>query len=416
MRRIVVVGGGVVGLNTAWALQRAGVPEITVVDSAAAPNGASIVNAGWIVPIHSTPVPAPGLVGQSLKWMVHADSPLYIKPNLRDPDLARWLFAFWRACNQRNYDHAVAALSELNRTTLALFDELAADGVRFQMEKAGLLMAFINPRNLEHELGHLERYKLLSGTVPKALWGAEARALEPALSDAVNGAFLIETERHIRPDTLTDGLIEWLGERNVDLRWNTRIAGLEADGQAVQRLITDGGESILADAVVIAAGARTSALTSQVGIKLPIQGGKGYSIDYATPPTQISHPISLFEAHMAMTPMGAWTRLAGTMELSGINTVVRPKRVAALAKGASQFIRNWPAEVGAGKIGSGLRPMTPDGMPIIDLLPGFGNVAVNTGHQMLGVVLAPASGVALADFLVNGRRPEVLEPFRADRF
>jgi D-amino-acid dehydrogenase len=415
MRRVVIIGGGIIGLSTAYALYKQGVPEITIVDAAEGPNGASIVNAGWICPAHSDPVPAPGLIGKSMRWMLHSDSPLYIKPSVRDPDLAKWLFSFWRSCNQKDYDHAIAALAALNQTTFPLFDDYTANDVRFQMERVGLLCAFLNPRNLEHELEHIEHYKMFSLALPEAKWGQDARDLEPALSDSVNGSFLIEGERHIRPDTLTTGLIDWLDERAVDFRWNTRVTGFDAGGKGVTAVQIDGGP-IAADAVVIAAGARTGLIVKQLGMPLPIQGGKGYSIDYDTPPTQISHPISLFEARMAMTPMGAWTRLAGTMELSGINMVVRQERVAALARGASRFIRNWSPEVGTGRVSGGLRPMTPDGMPIIDLLPGYSNVAVNTGHQMLGLTLGPASGALLADLLLSGKRDPVLEPFAASRF
>jgi D-amino-acid dehydrogenase len=411
----VIIGGGIIGLSTAYALHKQGVPEITIVDAEASPNGASIVNAGWICPAHSDPVPAPGLVGKSMRWMLHSDSPLYIKPSFRDPDLAKWLFAFWRSCNKPAYDHAIAALAALNRTTFPLFDEYTANGVRFQMERMGLLCAFVNPRNLEHELAHVDKYKMFSISLPEVKWGKDARELEQALSDSVNGAFLIDGERHIRPDTLTTGLIDWLDERAVDFRWNTRVTGFDSGSSGVTAVQTDAGP-LATDAVVIAAGARSGRLAKRCGVPLPIQGGKGYSIDYDTPPTQISHPISLYEARMAMTPMGAWTRLAGTMELSGINTIVRQERVAALTRGAARFIRNWSPDVGSGRIGSGLRPITPDGMPIIDLLPGTSNVAVNTGHQMLGLTMGPASAVLLADLLLTGKRNPILEPFQANRF
>ena len=415
MKRVVIIGGGIVGLTTAWSLHKRGVPEITIVDGAPGPNGASIVNAGWICPAHSDPVPAPGLVGASMKWMLHSDSPLYIRPNPRDLDLTKWLFAFWRSCNAAAYSHGLEALGELNRLTFAGFDEMASSGVQFQMQRAGLLCAFINPRNLDNELKHLEHYEQFGVKLPTALWGKAAREVEPRLSDAVNGACLIETERHVRPDTLTSGLIDWLSERNVDFRWQQSAIGFtQAAGKVVA--IETTAESIPADAVVIAAGARSGQIAKSLGCALPIQGGKGYAIDYDAPSAEISHPISLYEAHMAMTPMGAWTRLAGTMELSGINAVVRKERVAALARGANRFIRGWPAEVGDGRVSSGLRPMTPDGLPIIDLVATAPNVAINTGHQMLGLTLAPASAEALADFMLTGARPAVLDPFTIHRF
>lgn len=415
MQRVAIVGGGIIGLSLAYALRQRGVPEVTIIDQAAAPNGASIVNAGWITPAHSEPVASPGLVGQSIRWMLHQDSPLYIRPNLRDRDLAQWLFQFWRACNPTNYAHAIASIGELNRQTMQGFDEMAANGVSFQMAAAGLLCAFINPRNLEEELHHLETFKAFGIEIPEALWGTAARDLEPGLSDAVNGAFLVSSERHIRPNSLTDGLMTWLAANNVAMLWNRTVQGVAVEGERASGVVTDQG-TVAADAVVIAAGARSGYLTRPLGVRIPLQAGKGYMVDYENPPTEISHPISLYEASMAVTPMWQWTRLAGTMELSGINTTVRRARVDALGRGASRFLRNWPAEIGAGRVSSGLRPMTPDGMPIIDLLPGYRNVALSTGHQMLGLTLAPASGSTLADFLISGAKAEVLEPFAISRF
>jgi len=415
VRKVVIVGGGVIGLSTAYALQRQGVPEVTVIDAESAPHGASVVNAGWITPTLSDPVGAPGLIWPSLKGMLKADSPLYIKPDPRDVDLMKWLIGFMRACTQKSFDHAVASLTALNSTTMAEFDALIANGVRVKTEKAGLLMAFLEPRNAETHLAFMEKYGKFGLQPAKVLWGKEARDLEPGLADSVNGAIHIESERHLRPDTLTNGLIEWLSERNVDLRWKIGFTGFAMDGGKVVGVNTTGG-TIAADAVVIAAGAKSGQLAKQLGVTLPIQGGKGYSLDYETPPTELSHPLSLYEAHMAVTPMGTRIRLAGTMEFSGINTIVRKERVAALARGASRYIRNWPAAVGTGTVGSGLRPMTPDGMPIIDQLPGHPNVTINTGHQMLGLTLAPVSGSTLAEYIVSGKRPEVLEPFKATRF
>lgn len=416
MKHVVVVGGGIIGLSTAFALKQRGVPEVTIIEEGSGPHGASVVNAGWVTPAHSDPVPAPGLVRKSMRWMMRSDSPLYIKPGaMVDPAFARWMYQFWRACNARNFKHAIDSMGELNRTTFPLFDAYAAAGIEFEMYTAGLFCAFMSARNLEHELEHLEMYKAFGLQIPEPLWGKDARDAEPALSENVNGAFLVSTERHIRPQSLTDGLLKWLSENNVTLRTQSSVVALTIENDRCTAVETSTGR-VPADAVVIAAGARSSTITKMAGITLPLQGGKGYSIDYASSPTKPVHPMSLYEARMAVTPTSTFTRLAGTMELSGINTVVRKERVAALARGAGQFLRGWSGEVGSGVVGSGLRPMTPDGMPIIGMIPGMKNVSVSTGHQMLGLTLAPASGDALAEALVTGKMPDVLKPFSVTRF
>jgi D-amino-acid dehydrogenase len=416
MKPTIIIGGGLIGLSTAFALHQRGVPNITILEAGPGPHGASVVNAGWIVPAHSDPVPSPGLVQKSMRSMMQPDSPLYIRPQaMADPDFARWMFAFWRACNAKNYQHAIESMATLNKWTFALFDAYAAAGVQFEMHQSGLVCAFLSAANLEHELEHLKHYHAFGLTIPLPQWGKDARNLEPALSNNVNGAFRIESERHIRPESLTAGLTTWLLERGVSIRTSTTVVGLDIANGVIRAVEATGGR-YEAEQVVIAAGARSAGIAKMAGVKLPIQGGKGYSIDYPNPPTTPSHPISVYESHMAITPTSGYTRLAGTMELSGINTVVRKERVAALARGAKLFLRDWDGEVGSGIVGSGLRPVTPDGMPIIGLIPGVQNLAISTGHQMLGLTLAPASADQLAKLLITGVAQPVLEPFKAERF
>jgi len=413
MEHVVVVGGGVIGLSTAYALRTRGV-RVTVVESHAGSHGASVVNAGWICPSLSGPVPAPGLVGQSLKWMLRSDSPLYIKPAL-DFDYLRWLVGFWRHCNARAYAHALEATTALNARTFALFDEMQAAGVRYEEHRTGVLFVYHSGAHLEHDLEALAPLQRYGIKPPRPYGAAEVHELEPSLSASICGGFWHDGERHVRPDTLTGGLTDWLTAREVSVRTNTRVVGIEhAQGRVRAVSTTDG--RIAADSVVIAAGARTSELTKTVGVTLPIQGGKGYCLDYAPPPVPLGRPIDFAESRFVASPMNGMIRLAGTMEFSGINEVVRQERVAALARGAARGFRQWPEGTSGATIGSGLRPITPDGLPVIGWLPGFRNLAVASGHAMLGVTLAAATGDAVADLLTTGKAPEVIEPFDPARF
>ena len=413
MQHVAIIGSGVIGLSTAFALRARGVPRITVLEGGPGASGASLVNAGYVCPGHSDPVPSPGLIGRSARWMLRSDSPLYIKPTL-DPGFLRWLVAFWRSCTAHRYAAGLDAMAALNADTYRLFDAYAEAGVRFTMSRDGLLLAYLGARAMEAELRHLEHHPGLFGSAPRALWGSEARAFEPGLSDAVNGVVWLANERHVVPSTLMAGLAEWLAERGVEIRSGTPVTGIAAPGGRV--CLHMNGDRLEADAVVVAAGARSGAVTRMLGVPMPIQAGKGYSLDYAAPPGPIGRPISLAEASMAVTPMAGGVRLAGTMELSGINTTVRQERVAALARGASLFLAGWPASTDGAVIGSGLRPMTPDGLPVIGMLPGHRNVAISTGHGMLGLTMAPATAEALADTLLTGRPPDVLAPFSPTRF
>jgi D-amino-acid dehydrogenase len=415
MKHVLIIGSGVIGLSTAYSLKQRGVPEITIIDSGPGPHGASVVNAGWVTPAHSDPVGVPGMTTQALKWMLKSDSPLYIKPAVHDPEFMLWLFKFWRSLNDKSFEHATAANVALNEKTFQLFDEYEASGVKFEMYKEGLIMAFLSGHHLEEGLKNMERYVKYGFPMPKVYWGKDVQGLEPALSSNVNGVFHIEEERHLRPDTLTSGLIEWLGERGVTFANNNTVVGFDINDGAVRAVEATGGR-YEADAFVIAAGAYSGRIAKKAGKGLPVQAGKGYKIDYHNPPTRLTHPLSLHEPRMAVTPMGGFTRLAGTMELSGINTVVRQERVRALSRGGRQFLRDWPEEIPSATVDSGLRPMTPDGMPIIGAMPKLRNLTVSTGHQMLGFGLAPASGDALAELIVTGKTPAVLEPFTPNRF
>ncbi len=413
MKQVVVVGGGVVGLTAAYALRREGA-EVTVLEAGATGQGPSRVNAGWVCPSLSEPVPAPGLVRTSMRWMLRGDSPLYIKPSF-DPALARWLIQFWRRCNTRSYNAGLEATARFNQRTLELNDQLLADGVRFEHHERGLLFAYVSPLALEHDLEHMQPLRKFGIDVPPAVWGDAIRELEPALSTSINGGFLYPLERHVRPDSLTAGLVEWLAERAVTIRTGARVTGFDhVNGQV--NAVRLGPERIACDSVVLATGAHTGEVARLLGVKLPFQGGKGYALDFAPPPVQLNHPLYLHEARIAVTPMNDMLRLAGTMEFSGINEIIRPKRVAAIAHGAAAALTGWQPDPARAKVGCGLRPMTPDGLPCIGPLPGYRNAIVAAGHAMLGVTLAAATAEVVAQIVVHGNTPDVAKPFAPSRF
>jgi D-amino-acid dehydrogenase len=413
MPHITIIGAGIIGLNLAFAFERRGW-EVTLAEARTPGFGASSVNAGWIVPSHAGPVPAPGLVRTSMRWMLHSDSPLYIQPRL-DREMTRWLISFWRKCNTTAYEAGLAANAELSRRTFALYDELEAAGVEFELHKAGVLFAFMSQAKLEHDLHRMEKLTTFGFGAPEPVFGDDLRELEPALTDQIIGGFLMREERHVRPDSLVAGLVKYLTDRGVDIRSQTDVTGFETSQGKVRDVRTSNG-TLSTDAVVIAAGSWSGTVAQLAGVRVPIQAGKGYCLDYAPSPVEIRHAIHLHEARAAVTPLDGFTRVAGTMEFSGINNRIRPERVAAIARAASSFLQNWPADPAVAKIGTGLRPMTPDGLPVIGLLPGFRNLAIASGHGMLGLTLAPATADALAEQMTTGVAPEVLRPFDPGRF
>lgn len=420
MKPVVVVGGGVIGLCTAFALEQRGVP-VTVIDAGPLEQAASHVNAGWIVPTLAEPVPAPGLIATSLRWMLRSDSPLYIKPRL-DPAFVRWTLQFWRHCNARDYRAGTEATAALGKRALALYDAMREAGVRYEEHRDGILFAYRSREVLEHDYEALEPARAAGFAFSPVLSGDEMRGLEPSLAETVSGGFLLPDDRSIRPDSLVRGLSCYLKERGVEIRRGAPVSGIETTGGKATAVFV-AGERIPAGAVVVAAGAWTPRVLAPLRVPLPIEAGKGYSIDLTPPPPlphAVRHPLYLHETRVAITPLDGMIRLAGTMEFSGLNHIIRPERVAAIARSAGWAIAGWPAATptsGPGvQVWTGPRPLTPDGLPIIGWAPGYRNLAIASGHAMLGVTLATATGEAIAEMLTSGRAPEVIAPFTPERF
>lgn len=413
-KRIVVIGGGIVGLSSAWALQKRGW-HVTVVTDREFGHGASHVNAGWVSPGWADPVPAPGLVRTSLKWMRSSSSPLYIKPSV-SPAFTRFLFEFWRHCNAKDYWQGVEDLAGLGKNAFASFDAMRADGITFEEYSDGILFVFRSLANLEHELDTFARFTPLNGMQFKGpIIGDDLREMEPNLTDIVRGGIWMNKEHSIRPDTIIDSLVKWLAVNGVDLRSGTRVEGLNIDGEKVTDVVFDHGR-LETDAVIIAAGAWSPVLARYAKRRIPIEGGKGYSLDYTPAPVEVRHPIEAYERRHVITPLERMTRLAGTMEMSGVNEIIRPERVKAIVDGTADIIRGWPTDLSIPIVSNGLRPLSSDGLPIIGYLKGYKNLAVATGHGMMGVTLGPATGIAIADLLTDGSSREILKPFDPARF
>jgi D-amino-acid dehydrogenase len=439
VQSVVVVGGGIIGLCTAFALHRRGV-AVTVLDAGPTEHAASHVNAGWLTPSLAAPVPAPGLIATSLRWMLRSDSPLYIRPRL-DPTFLRWTFRFWRHCNARDFLAGTEAIAAFGARSLALYDAMREAGERYDEHRDGLLFAYRTTEALEHDYAALEPVRRFGFEVSPIMSGDELRTLEPSLSETVSGGYWLPQERSVRPDTLVRGLIDYLQERGGEVHRETSVSGIETNGNkatgvfaggqsgiettdgTATAVITAAGDRIPAATVVVAAGAWTPRLLKPLQARVPIEAGKGYSIDFAPAPAlpePVRRPLYLHETRVAITPLNGMIRLAGTMELSGLNDNVRQERVAAITRSAGWAIRGWPEQTptsGSGvRVWNGPRPMTPDGLPVIGRLPGYRNLIVASGHAMLGVTLAPATAEAVADLITTGHVPEVISPFDPTRF
>lgn len=414
---VVVVGGGVVGLCTAYYLAEAGL-EVEVVERRGLGSGASRGNAGWVCLSHSTPVPAPGVVRYALRSLGRPDSPLYLRP-LPDPAFVRWLWRFWRSSTPAAFRHGYAAVAELNRTTFDLFDGLRAAGVETTLTRPGMVHAFLSPAEARHHLA-LQR-EMAAGHYPlpeDVVTGDEARLLDGALSSGVRAAYLVEGEGVVDPEAFAVGLGEALAAAGVKVHENVEATGFRTSGGHVAALRTAQGE-IPCSAVVVAAGMRSSALLGALGHPLPLQAGKGYSFSADLDPAP-RHTLYFGERRAVASPIGTTTRIGGTMELSGNNNRLDWRRIVAVALASRHYLGRWfddPDDL-VGLIRDpwvGGRPFLPDGLPVIDRVPGHDNAYAATGHGMLGVTLGPVTGHRLAEYVRTGHRPETLAPFRYDR-
>ncbi|WP_375424785.1 NAD(P)/FAD-dependent oxidoreductase [uncultured Friedmanniella sp.] len=410
-RSVVVIGGGAVGLISAYHLARQGA-DVTIVEARRTGRGAAEVNAGWICPAEAAPVPGPGMIGKSLKWMLRSDSPLYIRPSL-DPMFWKFMLGMWKSSNgpaQRAGHEAHLALAQ---GTVEAYDDYRTDGIEFELEHDGLLMAFTDRENLEHHLETLDVVRRY-GRDPQVLLGDDVRVHEPLLSDRVCGGVFFPLEEHVDPNALMRSLHRRLLELGVTILEDCPLSGAEQSGSRLTSVVA-GDRRLEADAFVLAAGAWSGPISRLLGVPLPVRPGKGYSIDVE--PFGLRSSTSLSDAKVAVTPMARQLRLAGTMEFGGLDEDLNQVRVDAILRAPQAYFRDFPApSLDSLTPRAGIRPMTPDGMPIIGRLGELENAYVSTGHGMQGITLGPGSAMALTELVLHDHLRDVLAPFTPARF
>lgn len=411
--RVAVVGGGVVGMCCACEMARAGA-EVTVVERGRCGGATSLGNAGWVVPSISIPMPAPGITAQALKMLFKPDSPLRFRPRL-DPDFLRWCWRFWRNSSRERHETGLKALMNLNQQTIQLYKDLRASGVEFEMHETGLLITTLSEETLEEYAKLLEGARAAGYTGEVELLGKEALLeLEPALSDAVVGAVYAKDDLHVRPDTLVSGLASYLAARDVQMLEDTEVYALEPAGKG-RWLVSTSSEKLAADRIVVAAGMWSSELLAKLGVRIPLESGKGYSVTAGGRGIKPRHAMKLAEPNVACSPFEEAVRISGIFELGGRDLSVNRRLLDGVLRSASVFLRDWVVEEPRFEW-AGMRPTTPDDLSIIGAVPGFGHLYVATGHGMLGVTLAPATAVALAPLVLEDHTVPELEPFGLDRF
>jgi D-amino-acid dehydrogenase len=412
MAKIAIIGGGVIGLACAYYLRKQN-NEVVVIDKSRPGKGCSEGNMGWICPTLSEPVPSPGLVGTSIKWLMKKDSPLYIKPTAM-PSLSSWLYQFWRNCNEQSFNQGFKAGLEISGNALNLFDELEADGVEFEMHRNGMLVVFKKEDDLEHKFIKLSRVVEFGLPRPEMLSSSKVIEMEPNIISGIAGGLFLPSERHVRPESLIHGLAQWLYANGVQIMSNSEVTKIVRSGDQVTGLLC-GTESIDADMFMLATGIGATSMLKDIGFQLPMTAGKGYSVTMSSPSLKFKQPVYFGDTRAGISPFNESLRVGGTMELSGINTDIDMRRVNSIRSSVGGYLNK---ELRGEKevVWTGMRPMTPDGLPVLGSIPGLKNMFMATGHAMNGVSMALSTGILMSDLMFLNN-PEIdLTPFSPHRF
>jgi D-amino-acid dehydrogenase len=411
--KVVVVGGGVAGLCTAYYLRKRDA-DVTVVEARTVGSraAASYGNGGWIAPAQAGPLPEPGLTLYGLRALLNADSALYFRPSYL-PRLVPWLARFWTYCNARDFERGWAALAGLGRRVFTLVDEMTADGVEFELYKRGMICATAEAGDARKVLDSMEPMRRLGLQLPTELvQGDELHALEPALSDRVQAGFYVDEQWHVRADTFVRGIARKVRELGVEIVEEADVHAFETGDHRLLAAQTSRGD-FAGDAFLLAAGAWTAPLARKLGVRFPMEPGKGYTF-LLRPEVMPKHGILFADIHAGASPFADRLRISGTMEFSGYNLELDKRRVDNVFRLAKDYLRLAAPEYE--NAWAGLRPMVVDGLPILDWAQPYRNAYLATGYSMLGMTLSQPAGEAMAEMITTGVRPELFEPFRVDRF
>lgn len=405
--RVIVLGSGVVGVTSAWYLARAG-HRVTVLDRQAAPGmETSFANAGQVSPGYSAPWAGPGIPVKALKWLMMRHRPLVLWPQL-DGGLYRWLGQMLANCTEAAYGVNKARMVRLAEYSRDCLRDLRGEtGIGYDQRMQGTLQLFRTAKQLD-AIGADTRVLAGFGVPFELLDPAGCVAAEPALG-LVPGRFVgglrLPGDETGDAHLFTQRLAALAAAAGVTFRHGVTVHGLRTEAGAITRVQTDQGD-FTADRFVVAMGSYSTALLRPLGVALPVYPVKGYSLTLPVTDAAAA-PVStvMDETYkVAITRLGDRIRVGGTAELAGFSLALRRPRRETLAHSVGDLFPRG-GDLAQARFWTGLRPMTPDGTPVIGPTR-YRNLFLNTGHGTLGWTMACGSGRLLAD-LVTGRTPDI---------
>lgn len=409
---ILVIGGGCVGVCCAYFLARNG-RQVTVIDQGQIGGACSYANAGLIARSHIIPLPAPGILLNGIKWMFDPESPLYIKPRL-NLALFSWLARFSVSCRKAPTIRAMSLINDLVQASMALYLELASmGGSEFHFKHNGSLAIYKSSAGFEAGVRQAEMVRPY-GIESRVLDQAGVRAIEPRIQDRIVGGLYMNDDAHLNPYEF----VTWLASRaqsdGVSFLTATEVLGFEKSGRRITTVRTTRGD-FEADQVVLAAGTWSPGVGRELKLALPIQPAKGYSVTVKSEERDGSVPIWLTESRVTVTPMGGILRFAGTLEVADLDFSINQRRVDAIRRAAREYLVGTE-EYQALEIWRGLRPLTPDGLPIVGKSKSWSNLIIATGHGMQGLSLGPITGKIVAQLIAKETPSVDVAGLREERF
>jgi D-amino-acid dehydrogenase len=412
--KVSIIGGGVIGLCSAFYLQKEGY-DVTIIERGDITDGCSFGNMGYMSPSHFVPLASPGIISQGLKWMLNSTSPFYIKPRL-NIDLMQWGWHFWKSSTAKMVEKNSPHLNNILQLSRHLMNDLRTEiGDTFDMEEKGCLMMCKQQKTLDHEFCLADDAEKFGLKVERLLKD-DVQKLEPDVELDVAGAVLFKDDCHFNPGKMMIALKNYLEKKGVQFQLNTTVTGFEEAGNKITAVITNKGK-FDADEIVLATGSWLPSVAKMMGIKLLLQPGKGYSHTYQHIEKNIKYPAILVDGRCAVTPWGQQLRIGGTMELSGINNKVMISRMQGIYNSAKDFYPGLKIDFPpADKIWNGLRPVTPDGLPYIGKVSNFTNVVIAGGHAMLGISEGTGTGKLVTEIVQHKKKSIDISAFKINRF
>jgi len=410
--KVVIIGGGIIGAATAYYLKQKGW-SVTIIDKGRFGYGASHGNCGLIVPDHILPLNSIDNLIKGIGWVFKKDAPLFIKPRI-DPALVKWLMKFALHCNQNDILISAKGRAALMQRAIELYQALIVEeALDCDWTVKGALHIFKSKKEFE-KYGSCDALKKEFGIRETPLDRKLLLKQEPAVMDNVAGAWVSRHTAHLRPDGLMKELKRVLIRKGIEIIEQTEVTGFQSKNNKAVAAVT-GEENFPADEFVVTTGAWAPLLNNVLGCRLPIQPGKGYSVTMQRSQNSPSIPCFFQETGVVITPWQSDIRLGGTMEFAGYDESLNRLRLDALIHAAQSYLRNMKFS-GIQDEWYGWRPMTCDGLPIIDRSPRLENVMIAAGHNMLGLTMAPGTGKLVSEIL-SGEAPHVDPyPYRASRF